>query len=270
MLARLARSGRFVVAVDTLPADLRRRPAPRLGRRWRTGCGGWTGRTMIGQLREHGVPVVGWAGAGSLDQVLRDVARLATAPAGGWPVRRGATDDRGSGRGTARYGGAPDRRRCRCWSRGRPCSWSSLAGLLVGCTRRSRSGRGRGSRCVLVAVLPARRPAAGSGRPSPRWSRSVGWLFATVGYDRPIALWRLLAVAALLYLGHTLCALAAVLPYDAVVDPDVWSLRWLTRAGGGGAGLRGARRAADRARGTRSADRFQAVDGGGSGWWRWV
>ena len=35
---------------------------------------------MIGQLREHGVPVVRWAGAGSLDQVLRDVARLATAP----------------------------------------------------------------------------------------------------------------------------------------------------------------------------------------------
>jgi hypothetical protein len=34
----------------------------------------------IGQLREHGVPVVTWAGAGSLDQVLRDVARLAVAP----------------------------------------------------------------------------------------------------------------------------------------------------------------------------------------------
>ena len=38
---------------------------------------------MIGQLREHGVPVVRWAGAGSLDEVLRDVARLATAPKAG-------------------------------------------------------------------------------------------------------------------------------------------------------------------------------------------
>ena len=26
----------------------------------------------LGQLREHGVPVVAWAGAGSLDQVLRE------------------------------------------------------------------------------------------------------------------------------------------------------------------------------------------------------
>ncbi|WP_406037886.1 DUF58 domain-containing protein [Micromonospora sp. NBC_00898] len=79
MLARLTRGGRFVVAVDTLPADL---PAPKdrgwaevAYRLWRLDRD-----TMIGQLREHGVPVVRWAGAGSLDQVLRDVARLATAP----------------------------------------------------------------------------------------------------------------------------------------------------------------------------------------------
>ncbi|SCL19322.1 Uncharacterized conserved protein, DUF58 family, contains vWF domain [Micromonospora rhizosphaerae] len=79
MLARLARGGRFVVAVDTLPADLS--PPTERGwaevayRLWRLDRD-----TMIGQLREHGVPVVRWAGAGSLDQVLRDVARLATAP----------------------------------------------------------------------------------------------------------------------------------------------------------------------------------------------
>ncbi|MET7880397.1 DUF58 domain-containing protein [Micromonospora profundi] len=79
MLARLARSGRFVVAVDTLPADLTppkdRGWAEVAYRLWRLDRD-----TMIGQLREHGVPVVRWAGAGSLDQVLRDVARLATAP----------------------------------------------------------------------------------------------------------------------------------------------------------------------------------------------
>ncbi|MDG4793278.1 DUF58 domain-containing protein [Micromonospora sp. WMMD1082] len=79
MLARLARSGRFVVAVDTLPADLSppkdRGWAEVAYRLWRLDRD-----TMIAQLREHGVPVVPWAGAGSLDQVLRDVARLATAP----------------------------------------------------------------------------------------------------------------------------------------------------------------------------------------------
>ncbi|MEU5549612.1 DUF58 domain-containing protein [Micromonospora sp. NPDC047793] len=79
MLARLARSGRFVVAVDTLPSDLTpptdRGWAEVAYRLWRLDRD-----TMIAQLREHGVPVVPWAGAGSLDQVLRDVARLATAP----------------------------------------------------------------------------------------------------------------------------------------------------------------------------------------------
>ncbi|MEV0605119.1 DUF58 domain-containing protein [Polymorphospora rubra] len=84
MLARLTRSGRFVVAVDTLPDTA----AP-------PGRGQWSDiahrlwrldrDNTIGQLREHGVPVVAWAGAGSLDLVLRDVARLASAPR---PVHR--------------------------------------------------------------------------------------------------------------------------------------------------------------------------------------
>ncbi|MEQ4305933.1 DUF58 domain-containing protein [Plantactinospora sp. B6F1] len=79
MLARLARSGRFVVAVDTLPQAA---APPKRGqwtevahRLWRLDRD-----ITIGQLREHGVPVVTWAGAGSLDLVLRDVARLASAP----------------------------------------------------------------------------------------------------------------------------------------------------------------------------------------------
>ncbi|MEV1288988.1 DUF58 domain-containing protein [Micromonospora sp. NPDC049679] len=79
MLARLARSGRVVVAVDTLPegsAPPRRGPWTEVAHRlWRLDR-----ENTIGQLREHGVPVVAWAGAGSLDLVLRDVARLASAP----------------------------------------------------------------------------------------------------------------------------------------------------------------------------------------------
>lgn len=79
MLARLARTGRFVVAVDTMPEGVEppRRSAwtPTAYRLWRL-----ERENVIGQLREHGVPVVPWGGAGSLDLVLRDVARLASAP----------------------------------------------------------------------------------------------------------------------------------------------------------------------------------------------
>lgn len=79
MLARLARSGRFVIAVDTLgSAQVRLPPTPYIAVAQRL----WLleRANLIGQLREHGVPVVQWAGAGSLDTVLRDVSRLATGP----------------------------------------------------------------------------------------------------------------------------------------------------------------------------------------------
>ncbi len=86
VLARLARAGRFVVAVDTLSvgiaapvsgstgADAAAAWGPLARRLWRL-----ERENLIGALREHGVPVVAWAGAGSLDQVLRDVSRLAGA-----------------------------------------------------------------------------------------------------------------------------------------------------------------------------------------------
>ncbi|MDQ7908719.1 DUF58 domain-containing protein [Phytohabitans sp. ZYX-F-186] len=81
MLARLARAGRFVLAVDTLPEgvtpDRRSDWTDVAHRLWRL-----ERDNTIGQLREHGVPVVRWAGAGSLDLVLRDVARMASAPKG--------------------------------------------------------------------------------------------------------------------------------------------------------------------------------------------
>ncbi len=79
MIARFARAGRFVVGIDTLPADL---PLPERGG-WATAAGRlWRlERTnTLEQLREHGVPVVAWAGPGSLDEVLRQVSRMASAP----------------------------------------------------------------------------------------------------------------------------------------------------------------------------------------------
>jgi hypothetical protein len=45
----------------------------------------------------------------------------------------------------------------------------------------------------------------------------------------PVTFWRLVGLAAALYLGHSLTALAAVLPYDAIVEPEVLA-RWLSRA----------------------------------------
>ncbi|MDG4802869.1 hypothetical protein [Micromonospora sp. WMMD980] len=89
-------------------------------------------------------------------------------------------------------------------------------------------------RALLALAVAAVLPAVGPRRLWPTFAALVtiaGWLLATLGYDRPPALWRLLAVATLLYLAHTLCALAALLPYDGLIDPDV-VLRWLARAGG--------------------------------------
>ena len=79
--AQLTQSGRYMVAVDTLPAGAappqRSAWTPLATRLWRV-----ERENVLGRLRVHGVPVVAWAGAGSLDLVLRDVARMASAPRG--------------------------------------------------------------------------------------------------------------------------------------------------------------------------------------------
>jgi hypothetical protein len=56
-----------------------------------------------------------------------------------------------------------------------------------------------------------------------------GWVLDTTYYDARVALWRVLSIATLLYLGHTLAALAAVLPSDAIVNVDVVG-GWLGRS----------------------------------------
>jgi hypothetical protein len=57
----------------------------------------------------------------------------------------------------------------------------------------------------------------------------LGWVAATTAYGEPAGPWRLAAVAAGLYVVHSGAALAAVLPFDAVVEPGVLA-RWLLRA----------------------------------------
>ncbi|GAA2391327.1 hypothetical protein [Dactylosporangium salmoneum] len=58
-----------------------------------------------------------------------------------------------------------------------------------------------------------------------------GWLIGTLIYGEPVAVVRLVALSTTLYLMHSLAALAAVLPYDAVLSPGVL-VGWLLRAGG--------------------------------------
>ena len=82
---------------------------------------------------------------------------------------------------------------------------------------------------LLVAAYPAIAPR-GRGATAAMLVVVSGWVVDTTWYDARIALWRVLALATLLYLGHTLAALAAVLPYDAVVNLDV-VVGWLARAG---------------------------------------
>ena len=77
-IVSLAQRGRTVVVVDTMPDRTSETSSP------------WTAMAMrvramerqaeIDQLNELGVPVVAWHGRGTLDQVLRDVSRIARAP----------------------------------------------------------------------------------------------------------------------------------------------------------------------------------------------
>ena len=68
---------------------------------------------------------------------------------------------------------------------------------------------------VLVALYPAFAPR-GRAVTFAVLVAVAGWIYDTTWYEARVALWRVLAIATLTYLGHTLAALAAVLPYDAV------------------------------------------------------
>jgi hypothetical protein len=81
---------------------------------------------------------------------------------------------------------------------------------------------------LVVALWPALAPR-GRGGTFAALVAVGGWIIDTAGYDTRVALWRVLALASLLYLAHTLTALAALLPYDAMVNIDVPAL-WLGRA----------------------------------------
>jgi len=81
---------------------------------------------------------------------------------------------------------------------------------------------------VAVALYPAFAPR-GRGATFAALTVIAGWVLDTAFRDSPVVLWRVLVIAAALYLGHSLTALAAVLPYDSVVNIDVPGL-WVARA----------------------------------------
>jgi hypothetical protein len=85
-----------------------------------------------------------------------------------------------------------------------------LALLLVAAAVPAFAPRGRAATVLAVLVI-------------------VGWVLDTTYFNQPVALWRVLTLATTLYLGHTLTALAAALPSDAVVHLDVVN-RWVLRA----------------------------------------
>ena len=58
---------------------------------------------------------------------------------------------------------------------------------------------------------------------------AFGWLLGTYAYGQVITIPRLVGLATALYLTHSLAALAAALPYDAIVSPGVL-VGWLLRA----------------------------------------
>ncbi|WP_433052135.1 hypothetical protein [Dactylosporangium sp. CS-033363] len=82
---------------------------------------------------------------------------------------------------------------------------------------------------AIVALLPAAFPRSRLVGLAV-FACAFGWVLGTLFYGEDVAVPRLIALSAALYLMHSLAALAAVLPYDAVVSPGVIS-GWLLRAG---------------------------------------
>lgn len=81
---------------------------------------------------------------------------------------------------------------------------------------------------VLVAAIPALVPR-GPATTLLIVATVVAWVMVTAEAVQGIQLWRLLGLSATLYLAHTLAALAAVLPSDALVATEVLA-RWVARA----------------------------------------
>lgn len=137
--------------------------------------------------------------------------------------------------------------------------WSGLASRIdrrIRLIRRTTPGpivvRGAASAGALVALVVALPPSAveapavlglavlcamGVGLfPRTRWTTVtaalaiIAWIYSTLADGDQLVLWRVVLLAAGLYVAHTGAALAAVLPHDAIVAPGVLT-RWAVRTG---------------------------------------
>jgi len=102
----------------------------------------------------------------------------------------------------------------------------ALAGLVVAFPGELLTGR-RVLVLPLLAAWPALAPR-GRGATIVALITAAGWMLATAGYGEPVRLLPLLTLATLLYAGHSLTALAAVLPYDVIVSLEALA-RWLSQ-----------------------------------------
>ncbi len=74
----LGRAGLPVIVVDTLPPDVTVDDDPHTAMAWRIRL--LERRRELRHVRAAGIPVITWQGPGSLDQVVRDIARRSAAP----------------------------------------------------------------------------------------------------------------------------------------------------------------------------------------------
>jgi hypothetical protein len=103
---------------------------------------------------------------------------------------------------------------------------TALAGLLLAFPAELLVGR-QIVVLPLLALWPAVAPR-GHGATVAALVTVGGWVAATSWYGEPVRLLPLVTIAALLYAGHSLTALAAVLPYDVIVSVEALA-RWLSR-----------------------------------------
>jgi hypothetical protein len=105
---------------------------------------------------------------------------------------------------------------------------AAVAGLSLGFAR---PGMPPGAYAVLVAVGLVTALAPRTLMPTAVILVSaVGWLISGSDYSAPGGFFRLWALAVLLYTVHSAAAMAAVLPYDALVTAGTFQ-PWLRRAG---------------------------------------